>query len=294
MNEPLILDEQGAGALYVVATPIGNRADITLRALDVLRRVNRIAAEDTRFSRPLMEYYGIVAPLISLRQHNERQKSQQLLDFLRAGEQVALITDAGTPAISDPGAVLVDEVWSAGLRVIPIPGVTALTTLLSVAGLRGTSFYFHGFLAPRGGERQQQIRHSLQSPGIQVFYEAPHRILRTLEDLSLLIGPERMLVLGRELTKRFETIFRGTVAQALEWVREESNQQRGEMVLALDAAPLSVQTSDEADVRWLQGLLTHMSLKEAVQVMVEVTGKKRGYWYDWALKLRAEEDEVTR
>lgn len=293
MIEPLFKDDQGAGALYVVATPIGNRADITLRALDVLRRVDRVAAEDTRCSRPLMEHYGIVAPLISLHQHNERQKSQLLIEALRSGEQVALISDAGTPAISDPGSILVDEVWKAGLRVIPIPGVTALTTLLSVSGLKGTCFCFNGFLPARGGERREQLQRTLQSPGIQVFYEAPHRILDTLEDLLAQGDPGRDVVLGRELTKRFETVFRGTLAQALEWVRHDPNQQRGEMVLALGAAPLAERDMDE-DLRWLRVLLSHLSLKEAVQVMVEVTGKKRGHWYDRALALRGETSEVTR
>lgn len=288
MSDHLPRDERGAGALYVVATPIGHRGDITLRALEMLRTVDKIAAEDTRVSRPFMEHYGIVAPLIALHQHNERQKSQLLIADLREGQHIALISDAGTPAISDPGAVLVAEVRRAGLAVIPVPGVSALTTLLSVAGLAGASFHFHGFLPARQSERRRYLAGVNRMPGVQVFYEAPHRILATLSDMVETLGAEREVVLGRELTKRFETVHRATLQEARVWVSHDPDQQRGELVLALAAveAISAEEGQAEKDTRWLTVLLNHLSVKEAVQVMVEATGQKRGIWYERALAIK--------
>ena len=279
-------DDQGAGALYVVATPIGNRADMTLRGLEVLRHVDKIAAEDTRVSRPLMEHYGIVAPLIALHQHNERQKSQLLIDELRAGRHIALISDAGTPAISDPGALLVEAVGQAGLRVVPVPGVSAVTTLLSVAGFAAATFHFHGFLPARRPERVRRLEALAELPGVQVFYEAPHRIQAALEDMVTVLGGTRRMVLGRELTKRFETLHRGTLQATLAWLEADPDQRRGEFVLALDEVALVPAADEDTDARWLPVLLAHLSLKDAVRIMVEMTGKGRGFWYERALALK--------
>ncbi|MBU6995279.1 16S rRNA (cytidine(1402)-2'-O)-methyltransferase [Ferrovum myxofaciens] len=277
------------GTLYVVATPIGNLGDLTLRAIEVLRKVDLIAAEDTRTSRPLLDHFGIMAPLISLHQHNEREKAQLLIRKLQEGHSVALISDAGTPAISDPGARVVDEVLNAGGKVVPIPGVSAVTTLLSVAGMTCPQFYFHGFLPAKKGERQRQIQSLGNLDAVVVFYEAPHRILATLTVLAQEWGGARRVTLGRELTKRFETLHRSTLEEAVLWVQADPNQQRGEFVLAIEPAPVVVQAAtalEPSQERWLAVLLTRLPVKEAVQLMGEATGLPRNQLYAEALRLK--------
>ena len=277
------------GTLYVVATPIGHLGDLTLRALEVLRKVDLIAAEDTRTSRPLLDHFGIMAPLMSLHQHNERKKAQLLIHKLQEGHSVALISDAGTPAISDPGARVVDEVLNAGGKVVPIPGVSAVTTLLSVAGMTCPQFYFHGFLPARKGERQRQIQSLADLAAVVVFYEAPHRILATLTVLAQEWGGTRRVTLGRELTKRFETLHRSTLEEAVQWVQADPNQQRGEFVLAIEPAPVVVRAAtalEPAQERWLTVLLTHLPVREAVQWMGEATGLPRNQLYAEALRLK--------
>jgi 16S rRNA (cytidine1402-2'-O)-methyltransferase len=277
------------GTLFVVATPIGHLDDMTARAVTVLQQVDLIAAEDTRTSRPLLDRYGIMAPTLSLHQHNERKQALLLVEKLQAGLDIALISDAGTPAVSDPGARLVDEILRQGGKVVPIPGPSAVTALLSVAGLSCPRFCFYGFLSAKNGERQKELRALRHEPFALVFYEAPHRIQATLEALLQEWGGERRVVIGRELTKRFETVVRLTLAEAVQWVTADANHQRGEFVLALDpgSSPDVEALNDDQD-RWLRALLQRLPVKEAVQVMVEAGGGARNALYERALQLRNE------
>ena len=225
-------------ALYLIATPIGNLEDITLRALRILREeVDRIACEDTRHSRRLLDHYSIAKPLVSYHDHNERERGEQLLDALRAGERIALISDAGTPLISDPGYRLAAAAAAEGIPVIPIPGPSALITALCAAGLPTDSFVFGGFLPPKQGQRRKALETWAEAPATLVFYEAPHRIVEALEDVDAVLGP-RPVVLARELTKMHEEFHRGTPQEVIAQLTPAKA--RGEMVLLIGraAAPL--------------------------------------------------------
>ncbi len=272
-----------AGALYVVAMPIGNAADITLRALWVLAHVDAIAVEDTRVTGPLLARYGIDTPLLAAHQHNERAAAAAIVDRLRRGERIALATDAGTPGISDPGAVVVRAVLDAGLRVVPIPGASSLLAAASAAGLRDGRFRFVGFLPSAAREREQLLRDLAADDGPSVLFEAPHRIRALLDTLAAVLEPGRRVVIGRELTKKFESI----TAQAASTLAGSAPDERGEYVIVIDAAERSPTSElDEQGRRWLETLLDELTPARAAAVVSRVTGVPRQTVYDAALGIR--------
>ncbi|MDO8311908.1 MAG: 16S rRNA (cytidine(1402)-2'-O)-methyltransferase, partial [Sideroxyarcus sp.] len=219
-------NQESECALYVVATPIGNLSDITLRALEVLGTADAVAAEDTRNTRHLLQHHGIAdTRLLALHQHNERGAAEKIIALLQQGQSVALVTDAGTPAVSDPGALLVAEVRSAGFRVIPIPGASAAVTALSASGLDSAHFLFYGFLPNKSAARRSALQTLVEHPYTLVFYEAPHRILECTEDLHAIFGDEREIIFARELTKLFENIHRCKLGEALDWLNSDPNNQ---------------------------------------------------------------------
>jgi len=275
-----------AGVLYVVATPIGNLEDISARALRVLREVALIAAEDTRHSARLLQHFGIATALAACHEHNERDEGGRFIGRLLAGEDVALVSDAGTPLISDPGYHLVRQARAAGVRVVPVPGACALVAALSAAGLPSDRFIFEGFLPAREAARRARLEHLREEPRTLIFYEAPHRILECLQDLEAVFGEERPAVLGRELTKTFETLKGLPLAQLRAWVEADSNQQRGECVLVVGGWQAS-EGEDEvgADARRvLQLLLAELPLKRAAAVAAQITGVRKNLLYQLALQ----------
>ncbi len=275
------------GILYVVATPIGNLGDITLRALDTLKSVDAIAAEDTRHTSGLLNHFGISKKLIAVHEHNEHQSAEKLLALLTAGDNIALVTDAGTPGISDPGAVVVSLVRKAGVKVVPIAGVSAVIAALSVSGITANGFLFHGFLPASGAARRKVLEGLKPNLVTLVFYEAPHRIIECVEDIAQVLGGERMLTFARELTKTFETIYTCAASQASAWLQADVNQQRGEFVLLVEAAQLNaVDEIAEESVKVLKLLLTELPLKQAVKLAAEITGEKKNALYELALKLK--------
>jgi 16S rRNA (cytidine1402-2'-O)-methyltransferase len=274
--------------LYVVATPIGNLRDITLRALDTLKSVDVIAAEDTRVSRKLLVHFGIQADLISAHEHNERDAAQRLVALLSQGKSVALISDAGTPAISDPGAITVTQVRAAGFRVVSIPGASAITTAIAAAGLQSASFCFHGFLPARKGERERILTTLKTQTGLQVFYEAPHRIVECIASIAAVFGGDRRVGIARELTKLFEQVHVCRLDEASAWLQQSENHRRGEFVLLVEgcADPGSQDESDPQRV--LEILLQELPLKQAVGLAAEITGTKKNALYEKALNLKKE------
>jgi 16S rRNA (cytidine1402-2'-O)-methyltransferase len=273
-------------ALYVVATPIGNLRDITLRALEVLAAVGVVAAEDTRNTAHLLSHHGISAnQLIAVHQHNEKGAARKIITLLQSGQSVALVSDAGTPAVSDPGAVLVHAVRTAGLRVIPIPGANAAVTALSAAGLNEPHFLFYGFLPNKSAARRAELQELLDLRCALVFYEAPHRILECVADLCAVLGGERQIVLAREITKLFETIHACTLAEAEAWLLSDSNQQRGEFVVMVSAAPAQPGLSAET-LSTLSLLLEELPLKQAVQLAAKISGANRNELYQQALQIK--------
>ncbi|MFC4158315.1 16S rRNA (cytidine(1402)-2'-O)-methyltransferase [Chitinimonas lacunae] len=277
-------------ALYVVATPIGNLGDISQRALAILRRVDWIAAEDTRVSGQLLRHFGIDARLLSLREHNEASASAAIIERLRAGQAVAQVSDAGTPAVSDPGARLVAAVHAAGFKVIPLPGASATLAALAAAGMRSPRFLFHGFPEPKSAARREEFSRLAQLDCSLVLFEAPHRIEESLADMAAVFGPAREAVLARELTKTFETIRRATLGELLEWVKSDPNQRRGELVVLIEAAP-PVEDEDLAvHDKVLLPLLRELPVKQAVKLAIEISGASRNALYQRALALKAENE----
>ncbi|WP_284618461.1 16S rRNA (cytidine(1402)-2'-O)-methyltransferase [Aquabacterium humicola] len=279
-----------AGALYVVATPIGNLADMTLRAIHLLGLVDAVACEDTRVTGRLLHHLGLDKPLITLHQHNEHAAAQQVIARLAAGERVAYASDAGTPAVSDPGAALVAAVVMAGHRVVPIPGASSVVTALCVAGdAQAEGFAFRGFLPAKGQERQGALDELLVAPGSQVLFEAPHRIQKLLEALAT-AAPARRLTICRELTKQFEDVHTLAAADAPAWLAADAQRERGEFVLVLHASPRSEATDADAvgaeAERVLVPLLRALPLKQAVALAAEISGAPRNALYTRALELR--------
>lgn len=274
------------GTLYVVATPIGNLQDMTPRALEVLNSVSLIAAEDTRHSGRLLQYFNIQTPTTACHDHNERGKSQRLVERLLAGDDLALISDAGTPLISDPGFHLVRLAREAGVRICPVPGVCALIAGLSAAGLPSDRFAFEGFLPAKAHGRRQRIQALAAEQRTWMLYEAPHRLLECLEDLLELLGPERQVVLARELTKTFETIKGAPLAELVAWVRADTDQQRGECVLIVEGAPPPAEGDalDPAAERVLDILLAELPVKQAAALAAQITGLKKNRLYQLALE----------
>ena len=275
------------GTLYVVATPIGNLGDITLRALDILKSVDAIAAEDTRHSSGLLSHFGISKRLIAVHEHNEQQSAEKMVLALKNGENIALVTDAGTPAVSDPGAVVVQAARNANIKVVPIPGASAVVAALSASGITQNGFYFHGFL-PASGAARRKILEQLKAQTVTlVLYEAPHRIVECAEDIAKVLGENRQITFCRELTKTFETIYTCASSEASAWLQADVNQQRGEFVLLIEAAPVveTEEISDEAQ-RVLKCLLAELPLKQAVALATEITNLKKNDLYEFALKLK--------
>jgi 16S rRNA (cytidine1402-2'-O)-methyltransferase len=275
------------GILYVVATPIGNLTDITLRAIETLKQVDAIAAEDTRHSAGLLNHFGISKKMIAVHEHNEQQSAQTLLQRIQAGESVALITDAGTPGISDPGAIVVDVLREHGVKVVPVPGVSAVIAALSASGITQNGFLFVGFLPASGSQRRKQLEILKEQASTLVFYEAPHRIIDCIVDLTNVLGGERRITVARELTKAFETFHRCPLGQAKQWLESDSNQQRGEFVLLVEAAPVkeAALVSEDA-VRVLRLLLAELPLKQAVKLAVDITHAKKNDLYELALAFK--------
>ena len=283
-------------ALYVVATPIGNMADISLRALHVLQLVNAIACEDKRHSQPLLRHYGIETgagkPLLAVHQHNEAEAATLVVERLQRGERVAYVSDAGTPAVSDPGARLVAAVRAAGLMVVPLPGASSVTAVLSAAGVtrpeggadNATGFVFSGFLPSKAGERDQAIAALQADPRATVILEAPHRIEALARAMAVLQG--RLLTVGRELTKQFEEIATMPAQDFAAWLAAGAQRKRGEFALVLHAA--APQAGLDDSTRVLQLLLAELPLKTAVKVAADITGAARNELYETALRLKSE------
>ncbi|MBA1276943.1 MULTISPECIES: 16S rRNA (cytidine(1402)-2'-O)-methyltransferase [Pseudomonadaceae] len=280
-----------AGTLYVVATPIGNLEDISARALRVLNEVALIAAEDTRHSARLLQHFGISTPLAACHEHNERDEGGRFIKRLLAGENVALISDAGTPLISDPGYHLVRQARAVGIRVVPLPGACALVAALSAAGLPSDRFIFEGFLPAKQVARRTRLELLREEPRTLIFYEAPHRILDSLTDMEEVFGPERPAVLGRELTKTFETLKGLPLAELRVWVASDSNQQRGECVLVVGGwqAPQGEGAIDANALRVLRLLLAELPVKRAAAVAAEITGARKNVLYQLALQEKSSE-----
>jgi 16S rRNA (cytidine1402-2'-O)-methyltransferase len=275
-----------ASTLYVVATPIGNLADISLRALHVLQKVDVIACEDTRHTQQMLRAYGIDRPgsqLLAVHQHNEAEAAQTVITRLAQGERVAYVSDAGTPAISDPGARLTAAVRQAGYRVLPLPGASSVITVLSASGMTGESgFVFTGFLPSKAGERQHAVQALAQEPRAVVLLEAPHRIEALAQALGVL--GDRRITVGRELTKQFEQIETVAAQDFAAWLAEKPDHQRGEFALVVHDAPVA-ETSGEG-LRVLQLLLPELPLKTAVKLAAEITGESKNVLYDQALALK--------
>jgi 16S rRNA (cytidine1402-2'-O)-methyltransferase len=276
------------GSLYVVATPIGNLRDVTLRALDILASADIVAAEDTRVAATLLARYGIAARPRPLHAHNEARESPRLVASLVEGRSVALVTDAGTPGISDPGARLVRAAREAGCRVVPVPGASALATAVSAAGLVAERFAFIGFLPTVAKARRELLAEIASWPLALVFYEAPHRVQATLAELASTLDGARAIIVARELTKAFETIAAMPLADATRWVAEDANRSRGEFVLIVDAplAAAAVTTISPDSDRVLERLLRELPPARAARVAADITGVGRDALYARALELR--------
>ena len=269
--------------LYVVATPIGNLADITLRALAVLQNADLICAEDTRVTARLLSAYGIQGRLVSVREHNERQMADKIIAHLSDGLTVAQVSDAGTPAVCDPGAKLAERVREAGFRVVPVVGASAVMGALSAAGVTESDFYFNGFLPPKSGERQKLLAKWAQADFPVVMFEAPHRIEAALSDMAALF-PERRLTLAREITKTFETFLSGTVSEIQTALQADNDQIRGEMVLILHPARREKHDGlPEAAQHIMNILAAELPTKQAAELAAKITGESKKALYDLAL-----------
>ena len=278
-------------ALYVVATPIGNLGDITLRAIEVLKSASVIAAEDTRVTRVLLNHFGIKTRVIAVHEHNERNAADGLVNLLRQGDSVALVTDAGTPAVSDPGAVVVNAVRLAGFTVFPVPGAAAVIAALSASGEGEHGFTFAGFLPSSVGDRKRALESWKSCTHALVFYETPHRIVEMVAALQEVFGDEREIVLAREITKKFENIHRVKLGDALAWLHADANNIRGEFVVIVANAsigePLEGKTPEDQELeRTLSIMLEELPLKQAVAMAVKITREKKNKVYDLALALK--------
>jgi len=278
-------------ALYVVATPIGNLGDITLRALDTLKSVDRVAAEDTRVSGQLLAHFDIRKPLVSIREHNEREAADKVIAWVAAGEAVAYVSDAGTPAVSDPGARLVAAVRAAGLTVVPIPGASAVTTALSAAGIESGQWLFHGFLPPKSGARRAQLQTLAALPSALVFYEAPHRIEETLADMAAVLDGARPVTLARELTKRFESIVTLPLADAPAWLSADPNHVRGEFVVIVHPPAAAAAMVDAEAMRVLDVLLGELPPTLAAKLAAKISGRSKAELYKMTLALKPHEQD---
>ena len=275
--------------LYVVATPIGNLADMTLRALAVLSKADVVCAEDTRVTSQLLSAYGIQARLLSVREHNERQMAEKVIAALAEGKTVAQVSDAGTPAVCDPGARLVESVREAGFAVVPVAGASAVMAALSVAGVADSTFYFAGFLPAKAGERQKRLAGWQEADFPVVMFETPHRIEATLADMQALF-PERRLMLGREISKTFETFLSGTVNDLVARLQEDNNQSRGEMVLVLHPAALREESGLPPEAEKVMKIwAAELPTKQAAELASKISGANKKALYDLALEWKKQE-----
>lgn len=273
--------------LFIVATPIGNLADISQRAIDTLKSVDCIAAEDTRHSAGLLQRFAINKPMLSLHEHNENERVAELLARLHQGESIALISDAGTPLISDPGYVLVQAARAADIEVIPIPGACAFIAALSVAGLPTDRFIFEGFLPAKSTQRKNQLTSLQRETRTLIFYEAPHRIEATLRDMVLIFGENRLAVIARELTKMHETITQGSLRSLLQFVENDLNQQRGEQVIIVAGSDKEIDSQEIiATEHILKILLAELPLKQAVDLTAKISGGRKNEIYQQALLMK--------
>ncbi|HHF3434242.1 TPA: 16S rRNA (cytidine(1402)-2'-O)-methyltransferase [Haemophilus influenzae] len=273
------------GILYIVATPIGNLQDITQRALETFAQVDLIAAEDTRHSGLLLSHYGIKKPFFALHDHNEQEKAHILVEKLKQGSNIALISDAGTPLISDPGFHLVRQCREAGIRVVPLPGACAAITALCASGIASDRFCFEGFLPAKSKARKDKLENIAEEDRTLIFYESTHRILDTLEDMQAALGEERYIVLAREMTKTWETITGNTIKNLCEWLLEDPNRTKGEMVLIVEGKPKS-DNNDEISpqaVKALELIAEELPLKKAAAIVAELYGYKKNALYQFGL-----------
>ncbi|MCU4676665.1 16S rRNA (cytidine(1402)-2'-O)-methyltransferase [Catenovulum sp. 2E275] len=273
-----------AGKLYVVATPIGNLDDITQRALATLQQVNLIAAEDTRNALRLLNHFSIKQKCIAYHDHNENSQSSKLIELLKDGQNIALISDAGTPLINDPGYHLVKQCRAQNIQVVPIPGACAVITALCAAGVATDQFYFGGFVPPKQQARQALFKKLTEQTYTSVFYESTHRIIASLQDLQTSMGAEQTIVIGRELTKTFETFYAGTVADTLDWIQADHNQQKGEFVLIIEGAE-KTQEIDQKSIDLLVKLKAYMPLKAAAGIVAETYGVNKKALYQAGIEL---------
>ena len=273
------------GILYIVATPIGNLQDITQRALDTFAQVDLIAAEDTRHSGLLLSHYGIKKPFFALHDHNEQEKAHIVVEKLKQGSNIALISDAGTPLISDPGFHLVRQCREAGIRVVPLPGACAAITALCASGIASDRFCFEGFLPAKSKARKDKLENIAEEDRTLIFYESTHRILDTLEDMQSVLGEERYIVLAREITKTWETITGNTIKNLREWLLEDPNRTKGEMVLIVEGKPKS-DNNDEISpqaMKALELIAEELPLKKAAAIVAELYGYKKNALYQFGL-----------
>ncbi|ARD10541.1 MULTISPECIES: 16S rRNA (cytidine(1402)-2'-O)-methyltransferase [Pseudomonas] len=285
-----VVSNSTPGSLYVVATPIGNLDDMSVRALKVLREVALIAAEDTRHSARLMQHFGISTPLAACHEHNERDEGSRFITRLLAGDDVALISDAGTPLISDPGYHLVRQARAVGVPVVPVPGACALIAALSAAGLPSDRFIFEGFLPAKAAGRKAKLERVKEEPRTLIYYEAPHRILECLQDMEQVFGADRQALLAREITKTFETLKGLPLGELRAFVEADSNQQRGECVVLIAGwtPPEDEDVIGEEARRILDLLLAEMPLKRAATLAAEITGVRKNLLYQVALEKQKE------
>lgn len=269
--------------LYIVATPIGNLDDITLRAINTLKQVDLIAAEDTRHSGLLLQHLGIKAKLFALHDHNEQEKSQLLIEKLKSGLSIALISDAGTPLINDPGYHLVKACRENNINVVPIPGACAAIAALSVAGLPSDRFSYEGFLPAKTKARQDYLTTLIDEPRTMIFYESTHRLLDTLHDMQTIWGSDRQIVLAKELTKTWETIVHFSIKDLIEWLEEDSNRQKGEFVLIAEGVSKTDDAIDAKAINTLKLLLNELPLKKAAAITAEIYGLKKNQLYQLGL-----------
>lgn len=273
-----------AGTLYIVATPIGHLDDLSQRAMQILHAVDRIAAEDTRHSRRLLDHFGIKTTCYSLHEHNEQQRTEQVLQELEQGLSIALISDAGTPLISDPGYRLVQQAQAHHIKIVPIPGPCALITALSAAGLPTDRFLFEGFLPSKSTARKKNLQALLDEKRTIIFYESPHRIVDTIEDMMNVFGEQRYTVVARELTKTFETIKGGTLAEIKTWLAHDRDQQKGEFVILIHGAEENSNNDQQRALQVLDILINELPISQAVKLAAKITGKNKSWLYEIALK----------
>ncbi len=290
MNDSQQLSESNIqqGALYVVATPIGNLGDISMRAMQVLSQVSQIAAEDTRRTKQLLSHIGVNTPCFSLHEHNERQKVETIVQLLQKGDSIALVSDAGTPLISDPGYPLVNRLREEDVKVIPIPGACAFVAALSVAGLPSDRFIFEGFLPPKQNARINYLTNVSDETATLIFYESSHRIKATIDDMKQVFGANRKIVIARELTKTFETVLSGTTESLTEQLAQDSNQSKGEFVILVHGASKSKSALSDNAKQLAIKLSEHLPGKTAAKITAEIMGEKKNLIYQFLLDEQSE------